>query len=253
MCTLVIRRDPAARWPVLIAANRDEMRSRPWQAPGRHWPELPDITAGRDLVAGGSWLGLNDSGVVAGILNRPGALGPAPGKRSRGELVLDALGFGDAVEAATALKDLNTDAFRPFNMLIADNRDAYWLRHDGEAPAIAVHPVPEGVAMLTAHDLNDTANSGRIRTFLPKFEAAPPPDPDREDYAAWTRLLGAGPAEAGDEPSHAMSFGLATGFGTVSSSILALPGIDATDARPVWLFADGPPDRTAFQPLEIAL
>ena len=57
MCTLVIARRPQDDWPVLIAANRDEMVDRPWQPPARHWPERPDIVAGHDELAGGSWLG----------------------------------------------------------------------------------------------------------------------------------------------------------------------------------------------------
>src|SRR5689334_23299078 len=115
MCTVVIQRRPNHPWPVLIAANRDEMGDRPWRAPARHWPDRPDVVAGLDELAGGSWLGLNDAGVVAGILNREGTLGPAAGKRSRGELVLEALDHADAAEAARALSHLDPRAYRPFN------------------------------------------------------------------------------------------------------------------------------------------
>lgn len=91
MCTLVILRRPGHDWPVLLAANRDEMAGRPWEPPGRHWPDRDEVVGGIDLESGGSWLARNDHGVVAAILNRAGSLGPAPGKRTRGELVLDAL------------------------------------------------------------------------------------------------------------------------------------------------------------------
>ena len=57
---------------MLIAANRDEMRGRPWSPPGRHWPQRPGIVAGQDREAGGTWLGANDAGVVAAVLNRVG-------------------------------------------------------------------------------------------------------------------------------------------------------------------------------------
>src|SRR6476659_3255713 len=57
MCTLVILRRPGHRWPVLIGANRDEMIDRPWEPPGRHWPDRPEVVAGLDRLAGGSWLG----------------------------------------------------------------------------------------------------------------------------------------------------------------------------------------------------
>ena len=102
MCTLIILRRPKKDWPVLIAANRDEMKSRLWDPPARHWPDRPDTVAGRDRLAGGSWLGHNDHGIVAAILNRHGTLGPANDKRSRGELVLDALEHANASDATEA-------------------------------------------------------------------------------------------------------------------------------------------------------
>src|SRR5260370_39144646 len=55
MCTLVILRRPDHRWPVLIGANRDEMIDRPWEPPGRHWPDRPEVVAGLDRLAGGAW------------------------------------------------------------------------------------------------------------------------------------------------------------------------------------------------------
>ena len=63
-----------------------------------------------------------DAGVVAGVLNRRNTLGPQAGKRSRGELVLDALDFADAADAVEMLRQLDAHAFRPFNMVICDNR-----------------------------------------------------------------------------------------------------------------------------------
>ena len=51
MCTLVILRRPGHRWPVLIGANRDEMIDRPWEPPGRHWPDRPEVVAGLDRLA----------------------------------------------------------------------------------------------------------------------------------------------------------------------------------------------------------
>src|SRR5579859_2856423 len=141
MCTLVLLRRPGENWPLILGANRDEMVGRPWQAPGRHWPDRPNVVAGLDELAGGSWFGVNDEGVVAAILNRVGTLGPAAGKRSRGELVLDALDFADAADAAWSLADLDSRAYRPFNLMIADNRDAFWLAHRG-TDRITVTEIP---------------------------------------------------------------------------------------------------------------
>ena len=102
MCTVIIHRRADHDWPLILAANRDEMIDRPWLAPARHWPDRPEITAGQDSLAGGTWIGINDHGVVAAILNGHGALGPAEGYRSRGELPLEVLDHADAAAAAEA-------------------------------------------------------------------------------------------------------------------------------------------------------
>ncbi|NBP73538.1 MAG: hypothetical protein EBU57_10365, partial [Alphaproteobacteria bacterium] len=67
MCTVVILRRPGHDWPLLIAANRDEMAGRPWDPPARHWPDRENVVAGIDRLAGGTWMGLNDEGVAACI------------------------------------------------------------------------------------------------------------------------------------------------------------------------------------------
>ena len=131
MCSIVLLLRPGHNWPVLIGANRDEMQDRPWRAPGRHWPDRPEVVAGIDLLAGGSWLGINAQGVVAAVSNRMNTLGPAEGFRSRGELVLEALDHPDAAAAAAALADIAPNAYRPFNMVIADSADSWWLRNLG--------------------------------------------------------------------------------------------------------------------------
>ena len=95
MCTVVVDRRPGADWPVVLAANRDERLSRPWRPPARHWDDRPDVIGGFDDAAGGSWIALNDDGVAAVVLNRRDSLGPEEGKRSRGELVLEAVDHAD--------------------------------------------------------------------------------------------------------------------------------------------------------------
>src|ERR1700761_5936894 len=166
MCTIVILNRPQTAWPILIAANRDEMLDRPWLFPAAHWPDRPDVVAGQDTLAGGSWLGMNATGVVAAVLNREGTLGPEAGKRSRGELVLDGLDYADALDAAEALSTLDGRAYRPFNLVVADNRDAFLLSHRGGNTPVAVEPLPEGLSMVTARDRDDQ-NSARIRFWRP--------------------------------------------------------------------------------------
>jgi hypothetical protein len=257
MCTVVILRRPGHPWPLIFAANRDEMLDRPWQAPGRHWPDRPEVVAGLDEGAGGTWLGLNDHGVLAGVLNRVDSLGPEAGKRSRGELVLEALDQADASAAATYLSRLDPAAYRSFNLVIADNRNAFWLRNlgtDGEAGRKAAHieafELPPGLSMITAHDRNDPA-SARIRAYLARFEAAEPPDPKAGTWGSWAKLLRSRRRAKGARSEDAMTIVTDYGFGTVSSSLIALPGppknLRTPPNRPAWLFAPGRPDKSRYK------
>lgn len=249
MCTLVVLRRPGDKWPVLFAANRDEMTDRPWRPPGRHWQDREHVTGGYDEAAQGTWLALNDQGVVAAIMNRRGTLGQAAGKRSRGELVLEALDHADASDAAIALAELNADAYRGFNMVVADNRDAYWLanREDGRG-IIEVKPLPPGLSMLTAGDRNDLT-SPRIAAHLPLFRKADTPDPDTGDWSGWMELMASRGGPAG--PLGDMCVVTTGGFGTLSSSLIALPAPQAEERPPVWLFARGAPGTVPYEPVAL--
>ncbi|MDF1585117.1 NRDE family protein [Marinimicrococcus flavescens] len=246
MCTLVLLKRPGHEWPLLLAANRDELASRASRPPGRHWHDRADVVAGLDLAGGGSWLGLNDHGVTAAVLNRPGSLGPAPGKRSRGELVLEALDHAEAAAAAEALEALDPSAYRPFNLVVCDAEQAFWLRHDGNG-RVRRHPIGEGLSVLTAHDLNDPS-SARIRRYRPLFLASAPPDPAAGDWSSWQLLLGSQASETG-EPRDAMCIVTGGDYGTLSSSLIALPA--EPGARPAWLFADGRPGEAAWEPVAL--
>jgi hypothetical protein len=255
MCTLVVLRRPGSDWPVLVAANRDESLQRPWRPPGRHWPDRPHVVGGYDEMAEGTWLALNDFGVVAAMMNRRGTLGQAPGKRSRGELVLEALDHADASEAAIALADLNAGAYRGFNMVVADNRDAYWLANrENDSGIIEIKPLPVGLSMLTAGDRNDPT-SPRISHYLPKFEAATAPDPGAGDsgggdWSAWEALMASRGGPSG--PLGDMCVVTDTGFGTLSSSLIALPASYLADSQPIWRFAAGRPDEAPYNLVDLA-
>lgn len=246
MCTVVILRRPGHAWPLLLAANRDEMQGRPWSLPARHWHDRPATIAGKDHQAGGTWLGVNDYGVTAAILNRRGSLGAEAGKRSRGELVLDALDHESAQAAANALSGYDGGAFRSFNMVVADGKDGFWLRGVGQG-RIDVFSLPEGVGMLTAWDLNDTALSARCAFYLPRFQAAGVPDAATGGWGDWQRLLESKATAPGiTDPNGAMTVDTEWGFGTVSRSLVALP----RTGQPRWWFASLYPEETPFHLVE---
>ena len=250
MCTLVILRCPDHDWPLIIAANRDEMASRAWDQPARHWPDRPHVIAGHDRKAGGSWLGMNDDRLVAGVLNRRGSLGPMAGKRSRGELPLDALDHAEADVAAEALGHLDGSAYRSFNLVVGDARSAYWIAGDGETPQVSVSEIPDGVSLITAHDLNDES-SARIAKYLPLFREASPPDPGQgvAGWSDWIDLLADFKDWEGGAERDSMAFRTDFGFETVSSSLIAIPRPLDDTLKPQWLFCPERPRQGRFTPL----
>ncbi|MCE2564029.1 NRDE family protein [Komagataeibacter sp. FNDCF1] len=239
MCTVVISHDPAQDWPLLMAANRDERLDRPWLPPGRHWAAQPGIVGGQDQVAGGSWLTLNDAGVVAGIMNRVGSLGPMPGKNSRGALPLLAGQFATARAAVEHIATIDAGAWRSFNMIVADRADAFFIRGPGYGQP-QVEALAPGVHMVATTDPDDMAMP-RIHRHLPRFRAAVRPVPPQ--WASWTTLLADRSLPAGSE----LNIPPRSGFGTCSSSAIGVAG----DNRHSWFFAAGAPDRVGYQPVDL--
>ncbi len=241
MCTVVLLIRPGHAWPVMLAANRDERLDRAWDVPAAHWPDHPGVVAGRDRTAGGTWMGINRHGVVAAVLNRQGSLGPAPGKRSRGELPLLALQHRSAQSAAEALGALNAADWRGFNLALADASGAVFVRGLGHGHPQA-HALAPGVHMVTAHDPDDP-DSPRVARHLARFAAAPPPVPG--DWGAWPDILADRSGAAGEQ----INVVPRGGFGTVCSSLLAV----SADGRIDWRFAAGPPHTTPFRLLSTAM
>lgn len=244
MCTLVLLRRPDADWPLILAANRDELSTRPSRPPGRHWPDRAHVRGGLDVEAGGTWLGVNDDGVVAAVLNRRGTLGPERGKRSRGELVLEALDHAEAYHAADALRAIDPAAYRPFNLIVADAVDAFWLRHAGDG-AVRLVPIPPGLHLIEAGELDDPA-SPRLAHYAPLFAAAGPPEPETGDWSAWAAILADRRAGAA-EPRHALTIVTEGAYGTVSGALMALP--PTVDQPPIYLHAEGRPGESAYAPV----
>jgi len=235
VCTVVVLVRPGHAWPVTIAANRAEQLARSWDPPAAWWPDQPEVIGGRDRSAGGTWMALHRTdGVVAAVLNRPGTLGPLAGKRSRGDLPLLAVSRGDAAAGAAAVGALDSAEWRGFNLVVADRSGAFFLRGTGLGRP-TVDRLPEGVSVVTAHDPNDL-DSPRIARHLPRFAAAAAPEPN--DWKDWPRLLG----DRAGGPQEQLDIAPRGGFGTVCSSLVALP----EEGPPQWLFAPGRPGETPF-------
>lgn len=245
MCTVILLHRPGHAWPLLLAANRDERLDRAWDPPRDWWADRPGLVGGRDRSAGGTWMALGPRGVLAAVLNRPGSLGPAPGKRSRGELPLVAAAEADAAAAMRRLAGLPAEDWRPFNMVVADSQHAYFLRGLG-AGAVEVAGLPAGISMVTAHDPNDP-DSPRIRRHLRAFRGAAPPDPTTHDWRSWEALLADDTPDPVDGAAAMLNIAPTAGFGTVCASLLAID----RGGRATWRFCAGRPAPGAF--VQVAL
>jgi len=141
VCTLIalVRQVPGA--PLVVAANRDEFYDRPAEGPALRRMPQGVIVAPRDVRAGGTWLGLNEFGLFAALTNRRGA-DPDPSRRSRGLLVLEALGARSALEAVERIEDrtLRPGTYNPFNLLLADRESAFALSGGDAARRLPLEP-----------------------------------------------------------------------------------------------------------------
>jgi uncharacterized protein with NRDE domain len=148
MCLFAFAWNVHPRWRLLLAGNRDEFHARP-SAPLARWDDAP-IIGGRDLQAGGTWLGVTDAGRCCVVTNVRDPHDPQLGV-SRGMLAIDYLG-GSADGKAHAQQLLRSAAdYRPFNLLTFDARDAFYLGNRPEPRAQAIVP---GVHGLSNADFN---------------------------------------------------------------------------------------------------
>src|ERR671920_525083 len=122
MCWIAVLFQVNEHYPLIVAANREESRTRPSQAPFR-WTctGSPTVWAGRDELAGGTWLGVNATGLLAAVTNRPADSRDAT-LRSRGLLCLDTLRC-DSPESARShfVEELSSRRYNPFNLLCGNH------------------------------------------------------------------------------------------------------------------------------------
>jgi len=116
---------------LILAANRDEYYDRP-TAPAAFWDEAPELLAGRDLRAGGTWLGITTKGRIAAVTNYRDPAFNKTGAPSRGRLVKNfLLGHESAVDYLGDLEDRG-DVYNGFNLIIGEGHELYWYSNRGE-------------------------------------------------------------------------------------------------------------------------
>ncbi len=136
---------------VLLAGNRDELKSRPSAPPAMISAE-PPIYAGRDLEAGGSWMGRNGYGLMAALTNRRGTRAASPEARSRGGIVMELLRHSRPEAAAAWLAEEPIGLYRPFSMLFGDRERFYFFSSEETAPP---RPLAPGFYALSNSSLDD--------------------------------------------------------------------------------------------------
>jgi len=119
MCLLSVACQAHPDYPFIFAGNRDEYHARP-SAAADWWDDAPDVLGGRDLVAGGSWLGIRRDGRFAVVTNRPELPAPEHGALSRGDLVSGWLKQGHDDVKGTLKKKLQTrvELYGGFSLLL---------------------------------------------------------------------------------------------------------------------------------------
>ena len=169
MCLIVVGWRVHPDYPLLVAANRDEFYARPTALAG-YWPDAPEIIGGRDLEAGGTWLGITRGGRFAAVTNvrEPGA---APGIHSRGRLTRDFLAGTQG--AAEYVGQLALADYSGFNLLASDGT-ALWYCSNRGAPPVALAP---GVYGLSNHLLDSPWP--KLLSARQRFAAALASVPDR--------------------------------------------------------------------------
>ena len=143
MCVIALAWNAHPRWRLVLAGNRDEIHARPSAALAR-WPQSP-LIAGRDLEAGGTWLGVTASGRCSVVTN---VRDPRASQRglSRGLLVTDYLAGNDGAAAYAARLQSASALYRPFNLLVFDGEQAF---HVGNRPGAILHGLSNGVHGLS--------------------------------------------------------------------------------------------------------
>ena len=231
MCLLAVFFRVVEDAPLVAGANREEQYAR-----GGEPPRILDgplrALAGVDPVAGGTWFGVNERGVLVAVTNRLKSEPPAQ-PRSRGLLARELLACSSAASAVElASRELGKNLYAGCNVLCADVERAVVLH---AADWLRVRMLPPGLHVLTNHDVNDESDSrlGYARWWLSEHTYA--------NAAACVKALKELCAQPGGATPPMCLHG--ERGGTVSSSIVALR---ATLADSIYLHAQGPPDRTPY-------
>ena len=211
MCLAILAIDVKTDWPLIVVANRDEYHDRA-AAPLKPWHQHPNVLAGQDLQAGGTWLGITNSGRFSLLTNYRDPRQRRPQAPSRGRLVEDFL--KTHLSAAAYLQTIEPTAktYNGFNLIVADGAN---LHYSGNQAKPFKQSLTAGVYGLS-NALLDTPwpKTHRTREAVAAL-LAEPFAPDAEQLTALMRDRTAVPDDALPD----------TGMGLVRERLLATPFI----------------------------
>lgn len=234
MCLLAIQYQLVPEAPVLIAANREEYYDRNSQAPTIQSGK-PRVLGGVDLVAGGTWLGVNQHGMLIACCNRKKSFPPlAP--LSRGVLCRELLKAGSAFEAAEMAMDQLADGqYDGVNYVCVDAASGHVV-HGGDN--LEMVELPEGLSIIANQNVNDSRDD-RVQ-LAHRLLTLQQLDSPVKFLAVASRVFSRGPSPEG-RPSIILR---GREKGTVSSSLISL-GAKPRDA--IYQYAPGAPDQYKYE------
>jgi uncharacterized protein with NRDE domain len=149
MCLILLAYRVRADYPLVLAANRDEFFGRP-TSPAGFWKDAPEVLAGRDLRAGGTWMGVTRAGRWAAVTNYRDLPSERGDARSRGHMVSAFLTGDEPPASYIRAVSAVGDEYNGFNLLVGDASEAWYASNRGAAP----RPLAPGVYGLSNHLLD---------------------------------------------------------------------------------------------------
>lgn len=173
MCLLIMLAQTDPEYPLIVGANRDELLDRPARPMTVLRPAHPRVLGGLDELAGGTWLAVNDAGVVAGLTNRPLQGQRDPDKRSRGELPLALATHTSAESAVEAfVRQFDPHDYNPAWLLVGDRTHQYAVDMTGDQATVEL--LPPGIHVLENHPIGETSpKSAHVRRLLGDADQLP--------------------------------------------------------------------------------
>jgi uncharacterized protein with NRDE domain len=237
VCWIAVLHRVNAHYPLIVAANREESRTRPSQAPF-HLAGSPAVWAGRDELAGGTWLGVNATGLVAAVTNRP-ALSRDATLRSRGLLCLDTLRCDSPRSARSFFVDeLSARRFNPFNLLCANHLEGWVGTWQGD-----IRDLEPGIHIVSNYGDVDDDTIPVVREARDRIASLDVASPLIDDLLG---SLGRVCAST-DQPVPLCHVG--GDYGTVSSSLVA---VNADGTVAAYWHAPGPPSEVSYSPVPLS-